>query len=365
MSRPNVHGLPQHLRKDVGGYFLDYFVQDGGNRKRVRVRLGQIPMVQAKKVLAQHMKTIVEEKYLGPDKAKVTFFEAADSFLAYSKARKKGYRNDASAIAGLKAFLGDRPLDSLTLDLVEAYLVQRQQEGQKVFKWKKLSGATLNRDLACLKTIIHRAILNRMIDRNPIMGVKKFKEYSRNRTISPEEFKCFLRYCPPHLNSIVQLAFTTGMRCGEILGLRWEQVNLKDKVIVLEATDTKTQEKREVPLTDELIGIFQRTPKTLGSPNVFTFRGKAIGTVKTAFSNACRMAGIKDFKFHDLRHCAVTNFRKAGIPDSVIMSISGHKTYAVFRKYDWVDRTDRLLAVRKVQSFNDTDMTAVEQQASN
>src|SRR5579863_5473821 len=147
MGKPNVYGLPQHLRKDEAGYFLDYVVQDGGIRKRVRVRLGQISMAQAKKVLAEHMKAIVDEKFLGPDKAKVTFFEAADSFLAYSKARKKGYRNDASATAGLKAFFGDRPLDSLTLDLVEAYLVQRQKEGQKVVKWKKLSGATLNRDL--------------------------------------------------------------------------------------------------------------------------------------------------------------------------------------------------------------------------
>ena len=265
MGKTNVHGLPQHLRKDEAGCFLDYFVQDGGIRKRVRVRLGQIPLAQAKKVLAQHTQAIVGEKFLEPVKAKATFFEAADSFLAYSKARKKGYRNDAPATARLKAFFGDRALESLTLDHVEAYLVQRQEEGQKVHKWKKLSGATLNRDLACLKTIIHRAILNRMIDRNPIMGVKKFKEYSRNRTISPEEFKNFLRYCPTHLGSIARLAYTTGMRCGEILGLRWEQVNLKDKVINLEAADTKALEKREVPLTEELIGILQRTPRTLST----------------------------------------------------------------------------------------------------
>jgi len=364
MSRPNAHGLPPFLRKDDKGYFLDYFIQDGGLKKRKRVRLGQIPLAQAKRVLAQHMQALVERKFLEPSKPRASFFEAADSFLAYSKARKKGYRNDAPATARLKEFFGDRPLESLTLDLVEAYLVKRQQEGQRVHRWKKLAGSTLNRDLACLKTIVHRAILNRMIDRNPIMGVKKFKEYSRNRTLGREEFIEFLRHCPPHLDSIARLAYTTGMRCGEILGLRWDQVDFKNGVILLEAADTKTQEKREVPLTEELVGILQRTPRTLGCPNVFTFRGKAIGTVKTAFMKACRMAGIEDFHFHDLRHCAITNFRKAGVPDTVIMSISGHKTYAVFRKYDRVDRMDRQLAVRKVQSLNDTDMTPVEQQAS-
>ena len=102
MGKTNVHGLPQHLRKDEAGCFLDYFVQDGGIRKRVRVRLGQIPLAQAKKVLAQHTQAIVGEKFLEPVKAKATFFEAADSFLAYSQARRKTFRNDSFMIKRLK-----------------------------------------------------------------------------------------------------------------------------------------------------------------------------------------------------------------------------------------------------------------------
>jgi integrase len=66
---------------------------------------------------------------------------------------------------------------------------------------------------------------------------------------------------------------------------------------------------------------------------------------------------LDDFHFHDLRHCAITNMRKAGVPDTVIMSISGHKTNAVFRRYDKIDRTDRLGALEKVRVFNDTRMT--------
>ena len=80
-------------------------------------------------------------------------------------------------------------------------------------------------------------------------------------------------------------------------------------------------------------------------------------SVKTAFKGTCRKAGILNFKFHDLRHCAITNLRKAGVSDSVIMSISGHKTHAVFRKYDRVDREDRRAALQKAKEFNDTNMT--------
>ncbi len=364
MSKPNVHGLPHHLRKDGRGYFLDYFVLEGGISKRVRVRLGQIPLAQAKKVLAQQMQAIVEQKFIASDKPKATFLEAADSFLAYSAARKRSHKNDAQIVARLKAYFGDRPLESLTPDLVEAYLVQRRKEGHKLRPGKAITGATLNRDIACLKTLVKRALLNRQIDRNPIEGITRFKEQSRERTLAAEEYQALLANCSRHLRPIVQLAYSTGMRCGEILGLRWEQVDFKAGVIALEAADTKTQEKREVPLSEGLVDTLQRIPKTLGSPYAFTFKGKPIGTIKTAFKKACFRAGIEDFRFHDLRHCAITNFRKAGVPDNVTMSISGHKTYAVFRKYDRVDRKDRKMALQKAESLIDTDMTRVENHPS-
>jgi integrase len=364
MSKPNVHGLPPHLRKDGQGYFLDYFIQEEGLTKRKRARLGQIPLVQAKKILARHMEAIAERKFLAPEQPKASFSEAADSFLAYSRARKKSYAQDERVVAGMKAFFGDRALDSLTPDLVEEYLAHRNKQGHQRRPGGSLSGCTLNREVACLKTIVNRAILNRKIDRNPIQGIRRFKEYSRNRTLTQEEFQELLRNCAVHLQPLVKLAYLTGMRYGEIRGLRWDQVDLKNRVITLEAADTKTQEKREIPLADTFVQLFQRIPRTLGCPNVFTYMGQPIGTIKTAFTMACRRAGIKDFRFHDLRHCAVTNLRKAGVSDSVIMSISGHKTDAVFRKYDRVDRDDRKNALQRVESLIDTGMTLVENHAA-
>jgi len=134
-------------------------------------------------------------------------------------------------------------------------------------------------------------------------------------------------------------------------------VDLQNKVINLEAADTKTQEKREVPLTEGLMNLLKRTPLTFGSPYVFTHKGQHITCIKTAFLKAVRTAGIKNFRFHDLRHCAVTNLRKAGVNDAVIMSISGHKTYAMFKRYNRIDRQDRVSALRQVERQFDTDMT--------
>jgi integrase len=357
MSRPNVHGLPRFLRKDAGGYFLDYFVREGGIRKRKRVRLGQIPAAQAKRVLAQQMQAIVEQKYFACEKPQTTFLAAADSFLAYSKARKKTFRNDAQMVERLKTYFGNQPLESLTVDLVDAYLLQRRQQGSQVKPGKALKNATLNRDVACLKTIVSRAVLNRQLERDPIVGLQRFKEQSRDRTLSAGEYQALLVCCSPHLRNIVELAYWTAMRRGEILGLRWDQVDFKNGVITLEAADTKTQEKREIPLNEKLIALFQRIPRTLGSSYVFFFQGKRVKDPRNGFATACRKAGIGDFRFHDLRHCAVTNFRKAGVSDTVIMSISGHKTYAVFRRYDRVDREDRKAALGRMAGLIDTVMT--------
>jgi integrase len=345
----------------VRGYFLDYFVQENGVKTRKRVRIGQVPLAQAKKVLAQSMVALVEGKFLGGDKPKATFFQAAESFLAYSQARKRTHYSDTLTVGRLKEFFGDRSLESLTPDLVEAYFVHRR----KTTKGRKgvLSGTTLNRDVACLKTIIRRALLNRQIDRNPIEGVRRFKEQSRNRTLEPEEYQRLLAVCPSHLRPIMQVGYLTGMRAGEILGLRWKQVDFKNRVITLGAEDTKTQERREVPLNAELIQILMKVERVVGCPQVFTFRGKPIARTKFSFTHAVRKAGIEDFRFHDLRHCAITNLRKAGVSDNVIMSISGHKTNAMFKRYDRVDRGDREAALQKAQALIDTNMTRAQGEA--
>ncbi|SRR5665213_779379 len=355
MSKPNVHGLPQHLRKDEGGYFLDYFVQDGGVRKRNRVRLGQIPFVQAKRVLAQHMQAIVGEKYIQGTAPKITFNEAADAFMAYSRSRKKSFDRDQIYVRNLKAFFGDRPLESLNIDLVESYLNWRRKEGNT--HWTELKGATLNRDLACLKTLVRRALLNRKIDRNPIEGMKLFKEVPRDRVLTPKEYQKLLELCPEHFKPIVELAYYTAMRKGEIFGLKWEQIDFQNGIITLVAEETKTHEKREIPIDERLMDILKRVPKTLGFPYLFSYRGKKMKFARTGFRRVCAQAGLAGFHFHDLRHCAVTNMRKAGVPESVIMSVSGHKTNAVFRRYDQIDRSDRKEALERVRKFNDTLMT--------
>ena len=193
MSRPNVHGLPQHLRKDERGYFLDYDIREGGIEKRKRVRLGLIPLAQAKKILAQHMQEIVDKKFLSVE-GKATFDEAADSFLAFSSSRRKTFKRRPGCRA-LKAFFENRPLENLNPDIVEAFITKRREAGNCRLTGKALMGTTLNRDIGTLKTIVHRAMLNGRLIGDPIKGVRKFKEIPRNRVLEPEEYQRLLDHC--------------------------------------------------------------------------------------------------------------------------------------------------------------------------
>ena len=132
------------------------------------------------------------------------------------------------------------------------------------------------------------------------------------------------------------MAYQTGMRCGEILNLTWDRVDFKANLIRLRAEDTKTDEPRIIPLTPELTASLRTLYKVryLHEHHVFLVNGRSVGSVKTAFKAACRRADITGFRFHDFRHTAVTNMRRAGIDHLTIMKITGHKTLEVFKRYN-------------------------------
>ena len=191
--------------------------------------------------------------------------------------------------------------------------------------------ATVNREIACLKTIFNKAVTNDKAERNPVMGVKLLKENNeRDRILSPEEYARFLAHCPAHLKPIFKLAYYTGMRQGEILNLVWDRVDLSKAhegraFIKLKPEDTKTKEGRLVPLNQEMIEMFQAMPRGFPTVKVFTYLGKSVEAVRRSFGTACMKAGIEDFTFHDLRHTFINNRRVEGHDYFHIMANGGDR----------------------------------------
>ena len=149
------------------------------------------------------------------------------------------------------------------------------------------------------------------------------------------------------------------MRKGEILGLTWDRVDLKAGFIRLKGTDTKTGEARSIPIGRELRDVLQSLPIALDAeggrvPYVFTRQGQRMTSIREIFARVCRVMGLTDLVFHDLRHTATTNLRRAGVDALTAMKITGHKTMAVFKRYNTIDEDDLTAAQRRMDTYMDT-----------
>lgn len=134
--------------------------------------------------------------------------------------------------------------------------------------------------------------------------------------------------------------------------LEWRDVDLAGKVIRLRPEISKNKDGRLLPIKGEIEGIIERAKekRLLSCPYVFHENGQRIGDFRKAWKTACKAAGLGAVIVHDLRRSAVRNMVRAGIPERVAMSLSGHKTRAVFDRYNIVSESDLAKAAERLQA---------------
>lgn len=201
---------------------------------------------------------------------------------------------------------------------------------------KIIAHATVIHELAYFSAIINHARREWGISIvNPIPLVKKPPTpQGRNRILSEDELARLYAALTPRVKNanhwmlpIVKFALETAMRRGEILGLRWERVDLHKRLAFIPLT--KNGESRTVPLTTTAIEILKALPRNL--------HGEVFPVNRTALSAAIERARIKaelnDFHFHDLRHMAITRLAEK-LPNLIELSaVSGHKSLAMLKRY--------------------------------
>ncbi len=317
-------------------YWIEYY-DDSHRRKRERIGPSK---AAAEQRLRDVLKARTEERHIQKDlTARVTLGELCQWYGGLPEVKAKAsYERDIDSIQNLKRILSESTkLRELTAGRVEGYQRKRLEEKSPVHPSEKVRPATVNREVACLKTMISRAIKHGKLDTNPILRVKKLPENNvRERVLNSDRFELLLEACSQHLKPIVVVAYYTGMRRSEILFLSWEEVDLQNRFIRLKGDRTKTGVARSVPLHPRVWETLSHLPRAIRSSRVFLWRGKPVDDVKKAFKAACTRAGLNDFTFHDLRHCAINNLRLAGNDYFKIMAISGHRTMNVFKRYNLV-----------------------------
>jgi integrase len=333
-------------------WWIEYY-QEG---RRFRERIGP-NKAAAEQRLREVLSARAEGRHIkkSPD-LKTTFRDLAQWYLELAEVRaKRSYSRDQYSLKKLLPFFGDRLLKNITPSQLEAYKQKRLAEPS--YRKHLTTPATVNREVTCFKVIFNKAIKNGKAEANPARGVKLLKENNeRDRLLSKEEYACLLSHCPGHLKPIVQTAYLTAMRQGEILNLTWGQVDLKEGFIHLGPENTKTNDGRAIPIHPELKATLEALPRGLPNVKVFSYHGQSVASTKTSFVTACKNAGIENFTFHDLRHTAINNWRLQGHDYFRIMAASGHKTMEVFKRYNSVSKTELKQLVEAKPEDMDTNM---------
>ena len=257
-------------------------------------------------------------------------------------------------------------------------------------RWKKsgIKPRSINRDIQRLQSVLSRAVEWGVLDRHPLAGLKPLKadktgrvrfltaaeerslrqalaereqglrearirfntwRIARGKAPLPERNGDYL----DHLRPLVLLALNTGLRRGELLGLRWNAVNFDAKILTVVAETAKSGHTRRVPLNAEAFEVLSSWHKHQDSPaaGALVFPGQAgerMTRIDTAWASLMKRARIKNFRLHDCRHHFASKLVQAGVDLYTVQALLGHSEVAMTERYSHLAPDNLRSAVEKV-----------------
>jgi integrase len=293
---------------------------------------------EAEKVLSQRLSTINEGKnpVLRNRKNKKIRFEVfAETYITdYSKPNKKSWKSDVYRLKALIPFFGDFYLTDIESSHVAEYKKLRLE--QKVKNQEKLiSQSTVNKEVKLLKNILKKAAKWKGIQIHDLELILA-KEMPRERILTQKEMKLLVENANPPLKQAILMALNTGARAGEILSMRWDNVNLEQNFITINAQETKSKRIRRIPINSELRKVFLKLNLSRnGNKHIFQNpkTGNPYKTFQRSWESLLVTTGIDDMRFHDLRHTFASHFLMNGGDLYTLKEILGHKELNTTARY--------------------------------
>ena len=293
----------------------------------------------------------------------------------YEPWAKTHLRSIASTVGALTRqfvpLFGEKPLVA-----IDAFSVERWRTGR--IKAGKVKTVTVHKELASLKAALAKAVEWKLLPDHPLRNVKATKRDDRQvvRYLTAEEEQALraalqarddgrrqareranawrrergyklwpaIGTYSDHMTPIVLLALNTGLRRGELLALRWEDITFSRALLTVRGEHAKSGRTRHIPLNAEAIAVLQAWQTEATSDLVFPGEnGETMFSLKTAWATIAKRAGLKDFRFHDLRHSFASKLVQAGVDLNTVRELLGHSDFKLTLRYAHL-RPDNLSA---------------------
>ena len=318
------------LYRRNGFWYIDYY--DGP--KRVREKIGTNKQ-DAELVLGKRLLDIK----LGiktPDTPPRIRIDKLIEEYGPQAGRLKSTSTVKYCLTVIEEFFKKRFIDEITEKDVAAFVGWREK---KVTRWgKPRAGGTINREVTALRSLLSFAVKKKYLSANPASRPHHFEGNRRLRFLAVEEAARLLDLAKRRRSTIIYplilLALDTGMRRGEILALRWDELDFVNGLIWVRRS--KNGEPRHIPMTARVHAALKKYPRRVGHSLVFVGRsetGRVSNGIREVFVDLLDEAGIKDFTFHDLRHTFASHMVMAGVSLYDVAKLLGHKDVKMTMRY--------------------------------
>lgn len=379
-------------QRGSGGIYLrgnTWWIRYSHRGKTIRESSGSADAVIAQKRLDKRMKELWAERQglqaFAPRAEKVYVDELLDALeKEYTRGGGRALRQFKTHLKPIREAFGDLRAVHVTTRRIDAYIDRRLEDDGR-------APGTINRETQLLGQAFKLGIKCGEVITAPY--IRRLSENNvRRGFFERAEFDAVVAALPDYLRDFTRFAYMTAWRKGQVASLMWADVDRSAGVIIARAEHVKNGRAHKIVLEGELKNIIERrwasrdyeSPTGPGiSQYVFHRNGEPVRDPRRAWAFACKAAGLMKPKldkqgkpvieiingketvvmkptrlFHDLRRSGVRNMVRAGVRETVAMAISGHRTRAIFDRYNITSDDDPRQAVRQTQEHLNTQPAA-------
>lgn len=323
-----------------------YWIAYSRNGHEIRESAETTDERKAWRILNSRIEEAKKPQFVGPAEKRLMLGDLENKIIAdYERHGRRSADTVKHCLKAVKAHFEHDTLLQITPQRIEAYQAARLKAGK--------ARATVNREVRYLLRGYRL-----LFDAGEISYVPKVKllegENVREGFVGVADFGAVLAEIEnDDTTDIIEFLYNCAWRSGEAKKLEWSKVDTAEWVVRLARKNSKNKKPRTLVLVGDLKDIImRRLAKRLPEcPFVFHRDGKPIKSFRRAFKSACRNVGLDDTVPHDMRRSGVRNLRRAGNDEHDCMEISGHKTRAVFDRYDIIDEDDQRRALERQEAY--------------